>query len=176
MGNEKFWQQEKKRIDSNKDTINPILQQTYEDTRELVPRKHPKALYADCLQGSLFWNQWAKSDDLSLPEMGMIICRDLGCELTYCQTSMSDPYERPFDNCDQQFKALNSCISNEQRRYLMDPQGRSMGEHVAFMLEKKKKDKYAHFIEAQKVETRTGGEYIIKENNLGIPMDNNTKL
>jgi hypothetical protein len=172
MGNEKYWQEEKKRIDRNKDNIHPVLQQTYEDLKKNVPAKHPKALYADCLQGSLFWNQWAKSDDLSLPEMGMIICRDIGCELTYCQTSMADPYERPFDNCDQQFKALNSCISNEQRRYLMDPQGRSMGEHVNYMLEKKKKEKYAHLFQSQKIEIPAEKEYIIKEQNLSVPISN----
>jgi hypothetical protein len=176
MGNEKYWQEEKRRIEMNKDTKNILLEPTFQNPKQNVNPKHPKALYTDCLQGSLFWNQWAKSDDLSLPEMGMIICRDLGCELTYCQTSMSDPYERPFDNCDQQFKALNSCISSEQRRYLMDPQGRSMGEHVNYMLEKKKKEKYSHIFQSHKIETPTEREYIIKEHNVSVPMDSNSKI
>ena len=176
MGTEKYWQEEKKKIKANEGNINPVIQQSYDDLRERVPARHPKALYTDCLQGSLFWNQWAKSDDLELPEMGMIICRDVGCDLTYCQTSMRDPYERPFENCDQQFKALNSCIASEQRRYLMDPQGRSMGEHIAFMLDKKKKEKYENVFHSQRMETPTEREYIIKEHNVAIPMDDNHKL
>lgn len=176
MGNEKYWQEEKRRIDLNKGNIHPDIQQTYEDVRQLIPPKHPKALYSDCLQGSLFWNQWAQAEDLSSSEMGMIICRDVGCELTYCQTTMADPYERPFENCDQQFKALNSCIANEQRRYFMDPQGRSMGEHIAYMLEKKKKEKYSHLFQSQNIQTPKEKEYIFKENNLSFPMDSNSKI
>jgi hypothetical protein len=176
MGTEKYWQEEKKRLEKNKDNINPIIGQTMEDARALVPARHPKTLYTDCLQGALFWNQLAQSDDLTLPGMALILCRDVGCELQYCQASMSDPYERPFEDCNQQFRHFNSCITGEQRRYTLDPQGRSLQDHLQFMLEKKKKEKYGDLLAAYKVETPKEREYIIKEQNARLPMDYETKL
>jgi hypothetical protein len=179
MGTEKFWQEEKKRIGINSDTINPIIAQTKLDAKENVPARNAKLLYTDCLQGALFWNQWAKSDDLSEPDMAMIICRDTGCDLTYCQASMADPYERPFDNCDQQFKQLNNCIAAEQRRYALNPEGRTMQEHISYMLEKKKKEKYMGIFQDQKIDTTAPikeREYIVKEQNPSISMDYNEKL
>jgi hypothetical protein len=159
MGTEDYWQKEIEKNRMNAGNINPIISMTMEDNKKIVPPKHAKALYADCLQGALFWEQWARSEDLSLNEMGMMICRDVGCELTYCQATLSDPYERPFENCDQQFKAFNQCIAQEQRRYIMNPEGRSMHEHIQYMLAKKKKEKYFNILEV-KAEDR---EYIIKE-------------
>ena len=177
MGTEKYWQQERENIKKNSDTINPLITQTMQDAKELIPPKHPKALYADCLQGALFWNQWAESDDLSLPDMAMIICRDTGCELTYCQATMRDPYERPFENCEQQFRQMNSCIAQEQKRYAINPEGRTMQEHVKYMLEKKKKEKYFNIMSDQTIEAQVQNQpvkekdYFIREPK--ITLENN---
>jgi hypothetical protein len=164
---EKYWQQEKKAIEKNKDNINPIISQTIEDKKKLIPNKHPKVLYSDCLQGALYLTQWALSDDLNIDDMGMLICRDMGCELTYCQATIFDPYERPFENCDEQFRRFNACIGMEKRRFLYDSEGRTMQQQVAYMLEKKKMEKYKYLFQeaplqqvviqkqAQEKETRT---------------------
>jgi len=72
--------------------------------------------------------------------MGLMICKNVGCELTFCQATMSDPYERPFENCEAQFKTLNSCINQEVRRYQFDSQGRSMKEQILLRLEQKKRE------------------------------------
>jgi hypothetical protein len=167
MGTEEYWRAEKERIKKNADNINPIIAQTMEDNKSIIPPRHPKALYGDCLQGALYWDQWARSEDLSTNDMAMMICRDLGCELTYCQATLSDPYERPFENCDQQFKQLNSCIAQEQRRYQINPEGRTVQEHVQYMLAKKKKEKY---FDLKFPEVQEERQYIIKEQQ---PMINN---
>ena len=144
---EKFWQQEKKNIDKNKDNTNLIIQQTMEDKKKLVPSKHPKALYADCLQGALYLKQWSQSDDLSVDDMSLLICRDRGCELTYCQATLSDPYERPFENCESHFKQFNDCILQEKRRYLQhDIESRTMQQQIEYMLLKRKEEKYKHIL------------------------------
>lgn len=70
----------------------------------------------------------------------MLICRKDGCDLTYCQNSMSDPYERPFENCDQQFKALNNCIARERRLYMLDDQKRSLKDHVYYRLKQREEE------------------------------------
>ena len=163
---EKFWQQEKKNIDKNKDNINPILQQTMNDKKSLIPSKHPKALFTDCLKGALYFRQWALSDDLNVDDMSLLICRDMGCELTYCQATLSDPYERPFENCNSQFKMFNDCILQEKRRYLQtDIQSRTMQQQIEFMLQKKKEEKYKYILLENKEEIIKPEEKI-KENDM----------
>lgn len=172
MGTEKYWQEEKRKQKMNKDNLHPVIKQTMEDSQALRSRKHPKALYSDCLQGALFWNQWAQSEYLSLSEMAMIICRDMGCELQYCQQTLSDPYERPFEDCDQQYQQFNSCITQEQRRYAFNPEGRTMQEHILYMLEKKKKEKYFNLVKLPKGEVSEEREYFIRPNKIDMPMNN----
>ena len=161
MGTEEFWQQQKKIHESNKNNIHPLIQQTYEDMKELVPIRNAKALYVDCLQGALYLRQFALSESLSLEDMSMLICRDVGCELEYCQASMTDPYERPYENCDSQFRNLNSCITREQDRYISNPE-RTIQEQVLYMLEKKK-EKYHDILEMAKPHLDKERGYIIKE-------------
>lgn len=167
---ENYWQQEKKRIEMNKGNIHPVLQQTYDDKRALVPNKNFRELYYNCLQGALYLNQYAQSENISLDDMGMLICRDVGCELQYCQASMSDPFEKPFENCDQHYKLFSDCMSQEKRRYLHDGQGRTMQEQIAFMLEKKRKEKYQYITQFEqphnvKPEEQLNKEYILKNSN-----------
>jgi hypothetical protein len=174
MGTEKYWQQEKRNIDLNKHNIHPDIKQTMEDSKAIQSLKNPKALYYDCLKGALYWRQWAQADDLSISDMATIICRDTGCELTYCQASLYDPYERPFENCEQQFRQLNRCIAQEEKRYLDNPEGRSLQEHALYMLERKRKEKY--FDLTQKIEQpnelNKEREYFIKESNTNLSMKN----
>jgi hypothetical protein len=114
------------------------------DKKKLVPSKNAKVLFTECLKGALYLRQFAQSDDLSVDDMSMLICRDVGCELQYCQASISDPYDRPFENCDAHFRAFTRCIGQEQSRYLSNPE-RSVQEQVLYMLEQRKK-KYSHII------------------------------
>jgi len=144
---ENFWQQEKERIRKNQGNINPIIKQTFEDKQALVPNKNFRELYYNCMKGDLNLKSWEKSDSLSLEDMGMLICRDVGCELQYCQASMADPYEKPFENCDEHFKKFYQCQEQEKRRYIYDNQGRTLQEQIAFMLEKKKNERMKNMVD-----------------------------
>jgi hypothetical protein len=174
MGTENYWQQEKRRNELNKNNIHPIIKQTMEDNKAIQSLKNPKALYYDCLKGALYWRQWAQADDLSLEDGAMIICRDTGCELSYCQASLYDPNERPFENCDYQFRQLNSCIAQEQKKYVDNPQGRTIQEHVLYMLDKKRKEKYFDLTQKfeQPQEINKQREYFVKDTNSSMSMNN----
>ncbi len=115
------------------------------DKKELVPAKNAKVLFTECLKGALYLGQFAESEDLSVEDKGMLICRDVGCELQYCQATLSDPYDRPFQDCNAQFRAFTRCIAQEQDRYISNPE-RSVQEQVLYMLEQRK-NKYTHIFE-----------------------------
>lgn len=170
---EKFWQQHKKANEKNKNNVNPIIDQTYTDKRNLVPNKNFRELYYNCLQGALYLKQFAQSEEISFDDMGMLICRDAGCELQYCQTSIADAFEMYFHNCDEQLRNFSNCMTQEKRRYLYDGQGRSIPDQIAYMLEKKRREKYHHLNEYErehnlnvKMEEQRKKEYTIKENSL----------
>jgi hypothetical protein len=175
MGTEKFWQEEKKRVEINKDLVHPDIQQTFDDAKALFPNKNFRAMYYDCLEGAMYIKQWAQSDDLSLGDMATLICRDIGCELTMCQASIADPYERPFNNCDEQFRKLNKCITQEEERYQKDNEGRTMQEQVQYILEKKKKEKYFRLLEGKQQQQQPvkEREYILKEDPTRTLVTNN---
>jgi hypothetical protein len=173
---ENYWAQEKERIKKNKDNINPVLQQTFEDKKILDP-KNFRVLYTNCLQGSLHLNQYARSENITIDDMAMLICRDKGCELQYCQASLHDPYEKPFENCDEQYNSFSSCMTAEKRRYIHDGQKtRNMNEQIEYMLEKKKKEKLMNIeikntpieVDKEKNNFIKEKEYIVKTGNKKI--------
>jgi hypothetical protein len=160
---EDYWQRQKQIEEANIKNTHPDIAQTYADMKELVPAKGAKYQYIECLKGALYLRQWAQSDKLTVDDMSMLICRDMGCELQYCQQTISDPYDRPFKNCDSQFRNLNRCIAQEQDRYMSNPEGRTMQEQVLYMLEKKKKEKYFGVLQEAKPVPIDQREYIITE-------------
>lgn len=81
--------------------------------------------------------------------MSMLICKDVGCELMYCQSTIMDPYERPFNDCNEQIKHFNGCMLSEQRRYMYgDNKERTMQQQVLYRLQNKRnEDKYKNILE-----------------------------
>lgn len=157
---EEYWRRERENIKKNADNVNPILQQTFEDHKNPNP-KNFRELYTNCLKGALYLNQYAQSENISIDDMAMLICRDKGCELQYCQASMHDPYEKPFENCDEHYKNFAGCMSAEKRRYVYDGQERTMNQQIEYMLEKKRKEKIIN-MEIPIKDEKNEKEYFVK--------------
>ncbi len=49
-----------------------------EDAKSLASDKHPKALYYECLKNSSYWHHYAASSKLSIDDLAMIVCKDIG--------------------------------------------------------------------------------------------------
>ena len=141
---EKHWQERTYWNNINNKNQNPIIQNTFDEKKAKAPNKHYKELYAECLKGSLDIKLWQISDDLSIDDMGLLACKDVGCELNYCQTSMIDPYEQPFKDCTSQFNALNRCIQYEIDKYNSIKEPLDVRDYLKNTLEEKKKLKYKH--------------------------------
>ena len=75
---EEYWQQEKKRKANSSEELNKILKITKKDAEDLAQRKHPKALYHECLKNSSFWHHYSASDKFTVDDMAMLVCKDLG--------------------------------------------------------------------------------------------------
>lgn len=111
---EDYWRNKARRPQSLE---NPIILDAFEEKKKKATGRHPKDLYSECLAKSNYIRMWEDSEELGLEDMSMLLCRDKGCDLTYCQATLADPYEQPFADCFEQSAAFNDCMVREQRRY-----------------------------------------------------------
>ena len=82
---EEFWKSEKAKEEANPFETNKIWKQTKKDVESIRSPKHPKELYIECLRNSSYWHHYAASPKLTVEDLAMILCKDVGCNLTYCQ-------------------------------------------------------------------------------------------
>ena len=52
--------------------------------RSIAPDKHPKDLYTRCLGNNNYWRHYANNSKLTVDDLSMILCKDIGCDLNYC--------------------------------------------------------------------------------------------
>ncbi len=133
---EKFWQQEKERLRLNK--LHPDIQQTYNDLGGKVLNKDFRELYFNCQQADMNLKAFEKEDEISVEDMAMLICRDAGCDLQFCQAGLEGPNKNPFKDCDEQYKKFLKCQEQEKKRYFYDNHSRSMKDHLFYMINQKK--------------------------------------
>ena len=55
-----------------------------------------------CKTENNYWRHYRSSTKLGIDELAMMICRDVGCDLSYCQTLFAKPKEpgQRIKNCD----------------------------------------------------------------------------
>ena len=98
---EEFWADYKKKKDLTQTNIiwknvsstvwNMTLQIANDARREMIKEKHPDELYAICRTDNNYWRHYRASPKLSIDELSMMICREVGCDLSYCQNLMWKP-------------------------------------------------------------------------------------
>jgi len=59
--------------------------------QEAIKDKHPDELYAICKTDNNYWRHYRASSKLSIDELSMMICKDVGCDLSYCQMMQWKP-------------------------------------------------------------------------------------
>lgn len=100
--------------------------------KSIASDKHPKALYAECLKNSSFWHHYSASPKISVDDMAMIICRDVGCEVNYCHLlKKSVPMEwEGSSDCSTEQQAFNNCMRTERRRFMWSDERPPMYDYI----------------------------------------------
>ena len=85
----------------------------YQATRE----QHPDKQYAICRTDNNYWRHYRASKKLGIDELSMMICRDVGCDLMYCQHLFGKPKtpDMQINDCKPQFDEFRQCIVREKR-------------------------------------------------------------
>jgi hypothetical protein len=55
---------------------NKLWKQTFKDAASIATDKHPKALHTECLGNNNFWRHYAATDELSIDDLAMLLCKD----------------------------------------------------------------------------------------------------
>ena len=113
---EEYWQKWK----TTRDARHPNLIWKTMETKmrvDAITNQHPDNLYALCRTDNNYWRHYRASPKLGIDELAMMICREVGCDLQYCQTLFAKPKHpnQQINNCDSQFDNFRTCIIREKR-------------------------------------------------------------
>ena len=99
----------------------------------MIKDKHPDELYAICRTDNNYWRHYRASTKLSIDELSMMICKEVGCDLSYCQHLVHKPksMHQQIDNCTPQFNAFRDCVVREKKMFRSFMQGRDMKDPQA---------------------------------------------
>ena len=137
---EEYWMQEKKRRENNPFESNKLFKQTFEDMKSIQSDKHPKELYTEWLTNNPYWRQVSASSSLTVSDLAMIICKNIGWDLNYwglIKKSISSDWKGSSD-CSTEYKAFTSCIERESKRWIHSEQDIPMYDYIQNELEKQK--------------------------------------
>ena len=113
---EEFWQKWK----SGRDERHPNMmwKQMERGMRDqAIKEKHPDELYAICRTDNNYLRHYRASTKLSIDELSMFICRDVGCDLMYCQHLVGKPRNnsQQITSCTNQFNNFRDCVVREKK-------------------------------------------------------------
>ena len=84
---------------------------------EAIKDKHPDELFAICRTDNNYWRHYRASPKLTIDELSMMICREVGCDLQYCQHLSFKPKNpnQQISDCMPQYNAFRECVIREKR-------------------------------------------------------------
>ena len=98
---------------------NLLWKTTFEDSQSIRSPKHPKYLYIECLSNNPYIRHYAAQQDLSVEDMAMLACKDLGCLVNYCgllKRSVPSEWKESSD-CVDEYQQFSECMKMEQKRW-----------------------------------------------------------
>ena len=86
--------------------------------QEVIMNKHPDELYGICRADNNYWRHYRASTKLSVDELAMMICKDPGWDLQYCQMQMWKPKlgsKQKFRDWKDEYYDFRDCFIREKR-------------------------------------------------------------
>jgi len=138
-----FWKQEIKRKEDNPFESGKVWKQTWEDMRSIRSDPHPKAQYKECLTHHPYWRHYTASSEMTVDDLSMILCKNVGWDLNYCgliKKSIESDWKGS-SNWQDEYKALTSCLARESKQWLHQKHDEPMYDYIWNRLDQDKKEK-----------------------------------
>jgi hypothetical protein len=113
---EEWWKRYKDNKDKNENKIFSTVES--ELKRRFKNDRSPEELYSMCKTDNNYWKHYRNSENLDPDAVSLVLCKDIGCDLSYCQamTYKSKP-EDQFYGCKEQYSAFRECYISEKRKF-----------------------------------------------------------
>lgn len=140
---QQFWKEELQRKENNPYLSGKLWKQTWEDMESIKSDKHPKELYTECLSNNPYWRFHTAQAGLTVDDLAMALCKNVGCDLNYCgliKKSIPSDWKGSSD-CSNEYKAFTDCMTRERRNWLWNKHEESMYDYIQNRYEKDKLEK-----------------------------------
>lgn len=116
---EDFWQKFKRKKDRNSNYLFDTVES--ELKRKFKAEKTPEEMYSMCKTDNNYWKHFRLSKNLDIETVGLVLCKNVGCDLMYCQalTFNNNANSRQLETygCKEQFDALRECYISEKEKF-----------------------------------------------------------
>jgi hypothetical protein len=113
---EEWWRRYKDNKDKNENKLFTTVES--ELKRKFKNERSPEELYSMCKTDNNYWKHYRNSENLDPDAISLVLCKDIGCDLMYCQamTHKSKPGDQ-FFGCKEQYDGFRDCYIQEKRKF-----------------------------------------------------------
>lgn len=116
---EEWWQKYKK---NKEKTQNHLFNDVESELkRRFKAEKSPEEMFSMCKTDNNYWKHYRSSENLEEETIGVVLCKDIGCDLMYCQaltfSKQASTKNIETYGCTEQFNALRHCYLTEKRKF-----------------------------------------------------------
>ncbi len=111
---EQWWRQY---IDNKKKSENKIFTDVDSELkRRFKSEKKPEEMYSLCKTDNNYWKHYRYSENLDPDSVSLVLCKDIGCDLMYCQ-ALTMQGKNDMYGCKEQFQNFRDCYVKEKRKF-----------------------------------------------------------
>jgi hypothetical protein len=122
---EDFWRKYK---DNKEKSGNRIFNDVESELkRRFKAEKTPEEMYSMCKTDNNYWKHYRNSENLDPDAVSLVLCKDVGCELMYCQALTQQGKDNMY-GCKEQYQNFRECYITEKRKFnLKHPEEQWLG-------------------------------------------------
>jgi hypothetical protein len=111
---EEWWRQYK---DNKQKSENKIFTDIESELkRRFKSEKKPEEMYSMCLTDNNYWKHYRWSENLDPDAVSLVLCKDVGCDLMYCQALTMQGKDEMY-GCVEQYQNFRDCYIKEKRKF-----------------------------------------------------------
>jgi hypothetical protein len=84
--------------------------------RRFKSEKSPEEMYSICRTDNNYWKHYRWSQNLDPDAVSLVLCKDVGCDLTYCQAKTAQGKDEMY-GCVEQYHNFRDCYIQEKRKF-----------------------------------------------------------
>jgi hypothetical protein len=111
---EEWWRRYK---DNKTKSENKLFTELESDLKKKFKNeKQPDDMFTICKTDNNYWRHYRWSENLDPDSVSLVLCRDYGCDLMYCQALTHQGKDKTY-GCVEQYNVFRDCYVKEKRKF-----------------------------------------------------------